>query len=125
MRLIDKDKLKFDMQELVFDGEEAYKVFGYSAEQIDAAPTIVLPPNNQPAIEKIVIYRKTGSVEVLILPHKDGSGYSFVNLTKGHICPCKFATIQDAIADLNSKKDVLGYEFLTGKVVTNGEKGRR
>lgn len=66
------------------------------------------------SLEMMRVYRKTGSVDVLILPHKDGGGYSFVNLTKGHICPCKFATIQDAIADLNSKKDVMGYEFLTG-----------
>ena len=67
------------------------------------------------SLEKVKIYRKTDTVEALILPHKDGSGYSFVNLTKGHICPCKFATMQDARADMDNREDVLGYEFLTGK----------
>lgn len=26
--------------------------------------------------------------------------WSFVNLTKGHICPCKFNSIEEAILDL-------------------------
>lgn len=30
------------------------------------------------------------SVKVLLLKHKAEGGYSFVNLTKGHICPCGF-----------------------------------
>ena len=31
--------------------------------------------------------------------------YSFVNLTKLHICPCRFASIEDAIKDMKEKKD--------------------
>jgi hypothetical protein len=39
-------------------------------------------------------------VLVSIMKHKDGSGFSFINFTKNHICPCKFETVDDAIADL-------------------------
>ena len=31
--------------------------------------------------------------------------YSFVNLTKRHICPCRFTSIEDAIKDMKEKKD--------------------
>lgn len=59
------------------------------------------------------IKRKDGTVEVLLLPHKDGSGYSFVNLTKRHICSCKFATVEDAIKDMKSRDNVLSYQVET------------
>ena len=49
---------------------------------------------------KILLNRQEYIIEVLLLPHKDGSGYSFVNVTKGHICPCVFKTIDDAMKDL-------------------------
>lgn len=49
---------------------------------------------------KLLLNRQEDIIEVLLLPHKDGSGYSFVNVTKGHICPCVFKTIEDAMKDL-------------------------
>lgn len=49
------------------------------------------------------------NVEVLLLPHKDGSGYSYVNLTKGHICPCKFKTAAEAIADMLGKENLIRF----------------
>ena len=70
---------------------------------------------------RILVDRLDGIVEVLLLPHKDGSGYSFVNLTKGHICPCRFGTMEDAIRDLESRPEVLGYEILDGGMVSMGE----
>ena len=46
--------------------------------------------------------------EVYILPHKETGKYSFVNITKGHICPCVFDTYEEALQDLeNRKKDNL------------------
>lgn len=46
--------------------------------------------------------------EVYILPHKETVKYSFVNITKGHICPCVFDTYEEALQDLeNRKKDNL------------------
>ena len=46
--------------------------------------------------------------EVYILPYKETGKYSFVNITKGHICPCVFDTYEEALQDLeNRKKDNL------------------
>jgi len=58
----------------------------------------------------LVVREKNGikdCVEVIILPHKDGSGYSYVNLTKGHICPCKFKSIELAIQDCAARPEVM------------------
>lgn len=62
-------------------------------------------------ILRLSVKRTDGIIKVLVLPHKDGSGYSFVNLTKGHICPCKFKTIEDAIMDMSLKPNVLEYHL--------------
>jgi hypothetical protein len=52
------------------------------------------------------IFKNSGKiVGVLLLPQKDKSGYTYINLTKGHICPCVFTTIEETIEDLN-KHDV-------------------
>ena len=59
---------------------------------------------------KINIWRTDGYVEVLLLPHKDGSGWSYVNLTKGHICPCVFSNQEAAIADLKTYDNILHWE---------------
>ena len=45
---------------------------------------------------RYIVKRPKDTVEVLVLPNKDGSGYQYVNLTKGHICPCKFKTAFEA-----------------------------
>ena len=34
---------------------------------------------------------------------EDCTGCSFVNLTKEHICSCKFKTIEEAIQDMNDR----------------------
>lgn len=58
-------------------------------------------------MKRYLVVRTTGAVEVAILPHKDGSGYSYVNLTKGHICPCKFESIELAIQDCAMRPEVI------------------
>ena len=35
---------------------------------------------------------KTKETDVLLLPYKNKKYYFFINLTKGHICSCKFKT---------------------------------
>lgn len=50
-----------------------------------------------------LVKRPKDTVEVLILPNKDGSGFQYVNLTKGHICPCKFNSVDDALKDMDKK----------------------
>jgi len=50
---------------------------------------------------KYVIEREKDYVVVCILPNKDDKKFSFINLTKGHICSCKFDSIKDAISDMD------------------------
>lgn len=55
---------------------------------------------------------------VAIIPHKNNGKYSFVNLTKNHICPCEFNNVDDAIADmdrLKSEGKIISYRrMMTG-----------
>lgn len=64
------------------------------------------------SIVKLRIYRTSDIVEVMIMPHKGTSQYSYINLTKGHICPCKFNSIEEAISDLNTYKEIISYEYI-------------
>ena len=56
-------------------------------------------------MKRFLVKRPKDTVEVLILPNKDGSGYQYINLTKGHICPCKFENEFNAIWDMQKKID--------------------
>jgi hypothetical protein len=49
-------------------------------------------------------YDKNKFYDIAILKHKDSGKYSFVNLTKGHICPCLFDTYEDAYKELLDKQ---------------------
>lgn len=51
------------------------------------------------------VIRNKGDVFVSIMFNKSDKSYQFVNLTKGHICSCRFKTVEDAINDMQSKKD--------------------
>lgn len=75
-------------------------------------------------MEKIIVSRTDGEVIVTLLPHKDGSGWSFVNLTKGHICPCKFDSKKAGIQDLDSKPNVISYKMMEQKNQTNADRIR-
>lgn len=66
---------------------------------------------------KMKVTRPDDTIDVIIMKHKLENKWSFVNLTKGHICPCKFNSIEEAIADLDSyieKGKVLKYKILEG-----------
>jgi hypothetical protein len=52
-----------------------------------------------------LVIRKKDNALVSIMLNKSDHTYSFVNLTKGHICTCRFASIKDAIKDMEEKKD--------------------
>ena len=50
---------------------------------------------------KFIGEKENGTViEFLLLPRKDVARYQFVNLTRGHICPCVFNTIEEAVEDV-------------------------
>ena len=55
---------------------------------------------------RYLVVRDFDNAEVLLLPQKDGSGWTYVNITKGHICPCKFKTIEEALIDCTSRNNV-------------------
>lgn len=50
-----------------------------------------------------LVIRKKNSVIVPIMKHKSDETYSFVNITKGHICSCRFHTFQEALEDLEKQ----------------------
>lgn len=50
------------------------------------------------------IIRPNDKIEVLLSKNKLEETWSFVNLTKNHICPCKFSSIEEAIEDLERYK---------------------
>lgn len=59
-----------------------------------------------------LVQRKNGNVIVSIMRNKSDNTYSFVNLTKNHICPCRFDSIEDALTDMCKKilsGEVIGY----------------
>ena len=70
MRLIDADKLKIDMEQKALCGEGAYKIFGYSAEQVDSLPTITLPPNDPLTLDEL----RGMDGEPVWIAKMDGSG---------------------------------------------------
>lgn len=60
------------------------------------------------------VFKPSGTVDVLLLKHKGTDEYSFVNLTKGHICPCRFRSMEEAILDLaKQKKDGKIFNYWT------------
>lgn len=59
---------------------------------------------------KLEITRTDGIIEVMLLRNKNDNTYSYINLTKGHICPCRFNTIDEALDDLKTYPKVISYE---------------
>ena len=50
------------------------------------------------------IVRPHDEVIVSIFRNKNDNTYSFINLTKGHICPRHFLTVNEALMDLEKYK---------------------
>lgn len=58
------------------------------------------------------VKRKSGNVIVSIMRNKSDNTYSFVNLTKNHICQCRFDSIEDAVKNMDEKilnGEIVGY----------------
>ena len=53
---------------------------------------------------KFLVFKPNETIEVLLLPYKNTNKYSFVNITKGHICSCVFNSIDEAIEDMEERK---------------------
>lgn len=63
---------------------------------------------------KIYIERDYDKVEVYLMRQKSG-GWSFVNFTKNHICPCVFKTIGEAFEDLVNQPDIKSFKVILPK----------
>ena len=54
-------------------------------------------------MKQYLVERPNGNVIVTILSNKSDHTYSYVNLTKGHICPCRFASEEEALHYMDQK----------------------
>lgn len=62
---------------------------------------------------KYLVIRPKDKVIVGIMKHKEENKYSFINLTKNHICPCKFGSPVEALEDMDKLKSqgkIISYE---------------
>lgn len=67
------------------------------------------------------VIRPKDVIYVSVLRNKNDGTYSFINLTKGHICPCRFLSVEEALLDLEEQKQkgkVISYKMysiITGR----------
>ena len=54
-------------------------------------------------MKQYLVERPNGNVVVAILRNKSDNTYSYVNLTKGHICPCRVVSEEEALHDMDRK----------------------
>lgn len=62
---------------------------------------------------KIYVNRSKGDVEVAIMFDRNSEKYCFVNLTKGHVCKCRFNSYEEAIQDLENEISLGNVNFYT------------
>ena len=62
------------------------------------------------------VKRKSGNVMVSIMRNRSDNTYSFVNLTKGHICSCRFDSVENAVKDMDKK-------ILDGEIIAYFKQG--
>lgn len=63
---------------------------------------------------KFLVTRPEDTVLVYLMKNKNDNTYSYVNITKNHICPCRFSSIDDAIKDMDRLKEegkIIRYEL--------------
>lgn len=51
-------------------------------------------------MKRYIVIREKDNVEVIIVRNKCDNTFSFINLTKQHICPCHFNSIEEAVNDM-------------------------
>ena len=67
------------------------------------------------------VTRKDGSTVLTSIFFDEGTNsFRFVNLTRKHICPCKFISLEEALMDLELKKTmelVIKYQLIQLKLL--------
>lgn len=64
----------------------------------------------------IEVVRPKDTVIVSVFKHKLEDKYSFINLTKGHICPCKFNNVDEALEDDFDFNTLTLHKFTEGQL---------
>ena len=54
---------------------------------------------------KFIVRKQAEDLIVYLMQHKGENKWSFVNVTKGHICKCVFDSIEEAIKDMEDRKE--------------------
>lgn len=65
---------------------------------------------------KFKVFKENETLDVVLVNYKNTNKYSYVNLTKGHICSCVFDSIEQAIADIEQRKKdnlLIDYKIIT------------
>lgn len=73
----------------------------------------------------IAVDRSDGTIIVLLFKHKTSGKWSFINLTKEHICDCEFDSYEDAIDDLNKYKEsgkIKSWRFIKSVTIRESNK---
>jgi hypothetical protein len=66
------------------------------------------------------VKRPQNTVNVAILSNMSDGTFSFVNLTEGHICKCRFNSEEEAIADMDKQVElgnVISYKEITNIIL--------
>lgn len=58
-------------------------------------------------MKKYKVIREDDTFLIYLMRHKGTETYSFINMTKGHICPCVFNSIKEAEEDFKNYKNII------------------
>ena len=64
---------------------------------------------------EFIVHKENEDLSVFLLRHKNTDKWSFINMTKGHICQCIFDSIEDAMKDIEDRKKkglLIDYEIV-------------
>ena len=64
-----------------------------------------------------VIRRNRPDCIVMLCQDRATEKWCYVNLTSEHVCACRFDTIDDAIADMEKREDVVGFSVIDNPLV--------
>ena len=59
-----------------------------------------------------VIRRNRPDCIVLLCQDRATKKWCYVNLSTEHVCACRFDTIDDAVADMRKREEVVGYSVI-------------
>lgn len=51
-------------------------------------------------MKRYFVMKETDNAEVIIIKNKSDHTFLFVNLTKQHICPCRFESVEEVVKDM-------------------------